>query len=100
MGVEDVVGLNIVTRGDCCAERLKNLEVRAGMTRVPDTQGKRRLTVNTVVATFPGPAKPRQTYKICFDQEVRAKYVTLQILESSSLEINEVSIIQPGGKIS
>ena len=97
MSVHDVVGVRMVTR-DCCGWRLKNLEVRAGMTGVPDSQtpNKGRLTVNTVVAKFQGPVQPLQSYNICFHRQVRAKYITLQIIGTSILEINEVVPILPG----
>ena len=96
MSVGDVVGVKIVRRNDCGME---NLEVRAGLTRVPDSQrpSKGRLWLNTKVAKFSGPANPAQkTYKICFEKQVRAKYITLQILGWASLDINEVSPILPG----
>ena len=68
------------------------------MTRVPDSQtpNKGRLTVNSVVANFCGPVKPLTCYQICFLRQVNAKYVTLQIIGTSMLEINEVVPILPG----
>ena len=94
--MNNVVGVWLVTR-NCCGQRLRNVEVRAGMNRVPDDKQKPnqdRLTVNTKVATFGGPAHVLSTYRILFDVSlgpVRAKYITLQILGTSYLEINEVA---------
>ena len=97
MRVQDVVGVKIVTR-DCCGSRLKNLEIRAGMTRVPDSlaPSKGRLTVNSMVGKFKGPVQPLHSYQICFHKKVNAKYITLQIAGTSILEINEVVPILPG----
>ena len=57
---------------------------------------KGRLTINTKVATFVGPANANlKTYYINFDRSVLAKYVTLQrIGEFVTLEINEVTMIK------
>ena len=63
------------------------------MNRVPDDKQKLnqdRLTVNTKVAFFGGPARVLSTYRILF-APVRAKYITLQILGTSHLEINEIA---------
>ena len=97
MSVQNIVGVKIVAR-DCCGSRLKNLEVRAGMERVPDNlpASKKRLTLNTMVAKFKGPVRPLKPYQICFHKLVCAKYITLQIIGTSILEINEVAPILPG----
>ena len=72
---------------------MKNIEVRAGMTSVPE--GFRgRLTVNREVGFFTGPAESAKAYRILFDKRVLAKYITLQKLGNTvTLEINEVMII-------
>ena len=73
--------------------RMKNIEVRAGKTSVPE--GFRgRLTFNRKVGFFTGPAEDAKAYRILFDIKVLAKYITLQkIGEVVTLEINEVMII-------
>ena len=87
------IGLKIVTRFDCCAERLRDLEIRAGNSPVP-SGSIGRLTVNTKVATFDGPAVEGQTYRINFDRRILAKYVTIQkIGRGVYLEINEVTVL-------
>ena len=90
-----ISGVEIVTRYGCCADRVRNIEVRAGMDPVPNGF-KGRLTTNTKVATFVGPADANlKTYRINFDRSVRAKYVTLQRIGGPvTLEINEVKIIK------
>jgi len=89
-----VGGVEIVTRFGCCAERVRDLEFRAGMDPVPSSF-KGRLSVNTKVATFPGPAdKNLETYRIIFDEKVRAQYITMQKTKTGvTLEINEVKIL-------
>ena len=92
-----VSGVEIVLRYNnmkYTLERFQNIEVRAGMTSVPDGL-KGRITVNTKVGFFPGPASNGQTFIIKFDKRVLAKYITLQnIGEDVFLEINEVTILK------
>merc|ERR1719244_491752 len=88
-----IQGVEIVTRPGCCADRVRNIEFRAGMD--PVTNGfKGKLTVNTKVATFVGPSDGNlKTYRVDFDESVLAKYVTLQKMEAGYLEINEIRMI-------
>merc|ERR1719312_2314553 len=89
-----ISGVEIVTRYGCCAKRVRDIEVRAGVDRVPNGF-KGRLTINSKVATFVGPADANlKTYRINFDRSVRAKYVTLQRIGVGTLEINEVTMIK------
>ena len=89
-----IKGVEIVTRWGCCAERVENIEIRAGMDPVPNGF-KGKLTVNTKVATFVGPADANlKTYRVDFDESVLAKYVTLQRIRTRvTLEINEIRMI-------
>merc|ERR1719206_513502 len=89
-----IKGVEIVTRWGCCADRVKNIEFRAGRESVP-RRFKGRLTSNTKVATFVGPADANfQTYRVDFDHNVLAKYVTLQRIGTGVyLEINEIRMI-------
>merc|ERR1719312_1353044 len=81
-----ISGVEIVTRYGCCADRVRDIEVRAGMDPVPNGF-KGRLTINSKVATFVGPADDNlKTYRINFDRSVRAKYVTLQRIGVGTLE--------------
>ena len=87
-----ISGVEIVTRPGCCAERVRDIEVRAGMDPVPNGF-KGRLTINRKVATFDGPADANlKTYRITFDKPLLAKYVSLQRMkEDVTLEINEIT---------
>jgi len=90
-----ISGVEIVTRYGCCPDRVRDIEVRAGMDSVPNGF-KGELTINTKVATFVGPADANlKTYRINFDRSVLAKYVTLQRIGGHvTLEINEVTMIK------
>ena len=96
MPEEDYVGgVEIVARWGCCADRLKNIEIRAGMTRVPDGFKGQMLEINTEVGEFPGPASNGQTITINFENIVLAKYITLQNMgRGVNLELNEVRILK------
>merc|ERR1712106_737055 len=78
---QTITGLVIVNRYECCGERLKNLEIRAGL--VPVLNGFRGLlSVNKKVGFFPGPGVTGETYNINFPATT-AQYVTLQIRDRS-----------------
>ena len=91
-------GVEIVTRYGCCADIVRDLEFRAGLDTVPSNY-KGKLTVNSKVATFAGPAdKNLETYFITFERKVRAKYVTIQRMgDNVTLEINEIRMIMVEG---
>jgi len=92
-----VTGVVITTRFDCCEHRFRDIEIRAGKNSVPSGY-KGRLTVNTKVATFAGPANKGQQVRIDFDRSILAKYVTIQkIGKRTYLEINEVKILKGSG---
>ena len=90
--------MEIVTRYGCCADRVRDLEFRAGLDTVPSNY-KGKLTVNSKVAAFAGPAdKNLETYIITFDRKVHAKYVTIQRMgDGVTLEINEIRMIMVEG---
>ena len=70
---------------------MENVEIRAGIESVEDGF-KGKLTVNTKVAFFTGPATSGKNYTIYFDNVVHAKFITLQRMkENVNLEINEIT---------
>jgi len=93
---EYVSGLEFVPRFDCCAERVRDLEIRAGNSTVP-SEFTGRLTLNTKVAKFDGPAgfgQMHHSIKINFERRILAKYVTIQkIGKGVSLECSEVIML-------
>ncbi|KAJ7392822.1 putative E3 ubiquitin-protein ligase herc1, partial [Desmophyllum pertusum] len=99
-----IESVTIVNRMNACRERLRNVEVRAGMVPVPegftlhDVRGEsasKKLDVNSRCGYFPGPAAGRfieEGHVIKFDQPTLAQYITVQILEAGYLQINGLKI--------
>ena len=91
-----IAGLVIVNRYDSYGERLKNVEIRAGLAPVPNGF-KGLLTVNKKVGSFPGPGGSGQTHIINFAADTTAQYVTIQIRDRSAiLQLNEVTVVEEG----
>ena len=89
----------LVNRGDCCGERLHNVEIRAGLESVTEnTDGALVSDINTLCSEFEGPGVTGETYKIiCDNGPIEAEYITIQILGTEYLQISEIELI--GGKI-
>ena len=97
-----ISSVTIINRKDSCWDRLRNVEVRAGMTPVPEgftavyrgLQSNKKLEVNTPCGHFEGPARGfvSEGYTIVFDRPTLAQYITLQILEKQFLQINGLKI--------
>ena len=97
-----ISSVTIINRKDSCCDRLRNVEVRAGMTPVPEgftavyrgLQSNKKLEVNTPCGHFEGPARGfvSEGYTIVFDRPTLAQYITLQILEKQFLQINGLKI--------
>ena len=92
---QTVSGLEVVNEGDpgWPGERLKMVEIRAGMEPVPDGKGMVPLKQNKKVAFFTGPGVRGKTHKIMFESPTRAQYITLQLTASKTLQINEVRVL-------
>ena len=75
--------VTIINRYDCCGQRLKNLQVRAGVN--PGLK-------NEVVGTFKGPGETGKEYLIPFDREVTAEYISFQIMEKGTLQVNGIKV--------
>ena len=96
-----ISSLTIINRQDGGWDRLRNLEIRAGMEAVPEGftartrggDGNKKLEVNSPCGYFAGPAqRSAEVPVIMFDQPVMAQYITLQILEFGILQINGLRI--------
>ncbi len=97
-----IVSVTIVNRQNCCRERLRNLEVRAGMEPVPEgftvydrgEDANKKLEVNNRCGHFAGPAYRfiLEGHVILFDKPTLAQYITLQILGIGYLQINGIKI--------
>ncbi|KAL9963980.1 hypothetical protein ACROYT_G027546 [Oculina patagonica] len=97
-----VSSVTIVNRNNGYWERLRNVEVRAGMSPVPEgftahergNDTSKKLEVNTRCGHFAGPAGRfiEEGHVVTFDQPTLAQYITLQILEAGYLQINGLKI--------
>ena len=96
-----ISSLTIINRQNACWDRLRNLEIRAGMEAVPEgftvsirgCDGDKKLEVNSLCGYFAGPAqRSAEGPVIMFNQPVLAQYITLQILEVGYLQINGLKI--------
>ena len=91
-----VTGLVIVNRYNTGGDRLKDVEIRAGLDPVPNGFTG-LLTVNKQVASFAGPGVAGETYFINFDSPIYAEYVTIQITDNNGiLQLNEVTLVYKG----
>ena len=91
-----VTGLVIVNRFDSGGDRLKAVEIRAGLVPVP-IEFTGLLTVNEPVGFFAGSGVTEETYFINFDRPTNAEYVTIQIIgNNGTLHLNEVTLVYEG----
>ena len=89
-----VAGVEIFNRADCCGDRLRNVEIRAGLDFVPTgTTGQSLLEHNERVTFFAGPGKNGGTYKVMFSSPRRVQFITLQLWDQNYLNLNEVKVI-------
>jgi len=86
-----ITTLTIINRWDCCGDRLRNLEIRAGQSEI--------LFSNPVVATYEGPGQSRAEYVIPFNKPTQTKYITMQIKQRDRayLQINGIKVNEPTG---
>ena len=89
----NMIGVMISSRNRYTNDQLKHLEIRAGTSFVEkDFTGK--MKINELCGTFDGPGKDRRVYTIMCTTDIKADYVTLQILDlNATLQINELEII-------
>ncbi|XP_068729390.1 uncharacterized protein [Montipora capricornis] len=96
-----ILSLTIINRQNGFCERLRNLEIRAGLNPVPDDftahsrdcHGNKQLDANFVCGHFAGPAVHLvEGPVIMFDKPILAQYLTLQIMEFGILQINGLKI--------
>ena len=97
-----ISSVTIINRKNGCWARLRNVEVRAGMTPVPDGfterdrghDSNKKLQVNNQCGHFEGPSRGfvSEGHTIVFDRPTLAQYVTLQILDKEYLQINGLKI--------
>ena len=97
-----ISSVTIVNRQNCYRERLRNVEVRAGMEPVHEGftsyvrghNADKKLEVNSRWGHFPGLGFRfiPEGHVIKFERPILAQYITLQILEVGYLQINGIKI--------
>ena len=91
-----LTSVTIINRWNCCGNRLRNIQIRAGM--------KNGIN-NLVVGTFNGPGKSKGVYIIRLAKKVRARYVVIFMKGKGYLQVNGIRLNQkpvagkPNGKI-
>ena len=95
----EVSNVKIINRKDCCYDRFKNVEIRAGMNDVSAGTSNQLLAINTVCATFEGPPSTNEDINLRCGAPILAKFITIQLKdEDSILQINEFKIYKFSGK--
>ena len=81
--VTKISGVGIINRKNCCGNRLRNLQIRAGMS--PSLR-------NRVVGFFKGPGRTGAEHTVTFRHPVVAKYITFQLMGRGYLQINGIKL--------
>ena len=90
-------GIRLYNRQDCCGDRLKNIRVRAGTTRIPDDYSG-IIAQNTFCGNFIGPGENSGVYVVTCQSPIIADIITIQIVKSGNqvLQLDEVEFIKEG----
>ena len=97
INIVDLQSIQIFNRANCCGDRLRDIEVRAGTTKTsPNFRG--RIINNAECGTFTGPGADGVNYNITCHAPIRANVVTIQIVGSDVhiLQISEVEFFHSG----
>ena len=87
----------IINRKDCCGDRLKDVEVRVGISGIGETkQGV--ITENSFCGNYSGPGSNGERIVIDCMEAIESKYVTLQLMtdEKTILNLAEVEVYGKG----
>ena len=89
-----LIGVRVHNRRDCCGDRLNNIMVRAGTTRLQDNYAG-IITQNIFCGNFTGPGVQSEAYVITCQSPIPANVITLQIVKSGDqiLQLDEVEFI-------
>ena len=93
-----VTAVSLTNRADCCGDRLKDVQIRAGTTGIVSTH----LNVNdeTICGTFDGPGENGKEYIINCTTPILANFITVQLMSGDQyLQINELQINPSSGKL-
>jgi hypothetical protein len=89
-----LTGIRLYNRQDCCGDRLNNIMVRAGSSRIPDDYSG-IITQNTLCGNFTGPGENAGVYVVTCKYPIIADVITIQIVKSGNqiLQLDEVEFI-------
>ena len=92
-----LAGVRLYNRRNCCGNRLKNIMVRAGRTRIGDDYSG-IITQNTFCGNFTGPGANSGVYVVTCPSPIIANVITIQIVQSGNqtLHLDEVEFITEG----
>ena len=92
----------IINRKDCCGERLRNLEVRAGIYDLEKywlVEGnfiEQHISLNSHCGNYAGPGTTGETIEIYCNPKITANYVTVQMLgHQIAIAFQEIMIFGP-----
>ena len=88
--------IKIFNRANDLGNRLREIEVRAGTTKLSPGFNGREITSNAVCGTFKGPGVTGGVYNITCSPPIQSNVVTIQLLAFEFLQINEVQFFQTG----
>ena len=93
-----LAGIRLYNRQNCCGNRLKNIMVRAGTTKIPDNYSG-IITQNTFCGNFTGPGANSGVYVITCQSPIIADVITIQIVQSGdqTLQLDEIEFIKSKG---
>ena len=87
-----MLGISLTTRSDCCGERLRDVQMRAGKNPV-DKDYRGIIRINSLCGKFAGPGETARDHSVICDKPIIADYVTIQILDDRAiLALNEIRI--------
>jgi len=97
MKVGIVHSVKIINRKNCCGDRLKNLDVRAGLSKV-DENKQGIITENRICGHYKGPGSNGETIVINCKEAIKSRYVTIQLMtnQKSTLSLAEVEAYGTG----
>ena len=87
-----VSGIHLYNRVDSHGDRLRNIEVRAGMNVVPLGFSGSQIQENSVCGHFAGPGEDGGEIIVKCDSPIMANSITIQKLETGILHINEIKV--------
>jgi hypothetical protein len=87
-----MLGITLTTRFDCCGDRLRDVEIRAGKSST-ENGFKGQIKVNELCGEFLGPGETGKEHTITCDHAITADYITIQILDDRAiLALNEIRL--------